>query len=76
MESSSLTSSASAAAPQPSGDANGLKVSYHTDAATLATMLELSCEGFSIERIESVAFESLEKVRIIECLWARDGAAG
>ena len=51
--------------------ADALKVSYHTDTAALAAMLELSCEGFSIERIESVAFESLENYRVIECLWTR-----
>ena len=53
------------------GGADALKVSYHTDAAALSAMLELSCEGFSIERIEAVAFESLENYQVVECLWTR-----
>ncbi len=50
-------------------DKESSRVSYHNDAGLLRTMLDLQCDGFRIECIETVHFVALDNFQIIERLW-------
>jgi len=48
-----------------------LLLSFHAAPQALEAMLELDCENFRLERIETVLLDTMDACQMVECLWER-----